>query len=277
MSPHPVSPGGTTIPPGPVPAARRSGLSSAAAATAVLLAGVPAPWLREHPAALAVVLLTIAGAGAVALCARSAPAQRTVLAAATVLALVLVFGVVIWPAPLLLGPVAVWLAIRYRPALRPGVDWLRRGKLGRGLSWQIAATIAVSATALILWALITDPVPGPYLTSMQSRPVVVAMAGVLAFSLLNAACEEAAYRGVFQSELTALMGAGPAVVVQAAGFGLAHATGFPSGPAGILLATVYGLMLGVIRHRSAGLLAPYLAHVCADLTIGALALTVLAS
>jgi hypothetical protein len=38
----------------------------------------------------------------------------------------------------------------------------------------------------------------------------------------------------------------------------------------VTLATVYGLLLGVIRLKANGLLAPWLAHVVADLTIIAL-------
>ena len=36
---------------------------------------------------------------------------------------------------------------------------------------------------------------------------------------------------------------------------------------GVCMATVYGLMLGFIRFKSEGLLAPFLAHIFADLTI----------
>jgi len=62
----------------------------------------------------------------------------------------------------------------------------------------------------------------------------------------------------------------PAVALQAVSYGLQHTQGFPSGPLGVTLATIYGLVLGVVRLKANGLLAPWLAHVVADLTIIAL-------
>ena len=64
-----------------------------------------------------------------------------------------------------------------------------------------------------------------------------------------------------------------AVLVQAAAFGLLHLSGFPGGAVGVGLAAVYGVMLGVLRRRAGGLLAPYVAHVAADLTVFVLLLT----
>ncbi|MCP5113866.1 MAG: CPBP family intramembrane metalloprotease, partial [bacterium] len=43
--------------------------------------------------------------------------------------------------------------------------------------------------------------------------------------------------------------------------------GFPRGGIGVGLATVYGLILGLVWNRSRGMLAPWVAHVLADSTI----------
>jgi len=43
--------------------------------------------------------------------------------------------------------------------------------------------------------------------------------------------------------------------------------GFPSGVLGFFMVLVYGVMLGVIRRRSKGLLAPWVAHVTTDIAI----------
>jgi membrane protease YdiL (CAAX protease family) len=56
-------------------------------------------------------------------------------------------------------------------------------------------------------------------------------------------------------------------------FGVGHLHGFPSGWIGVGLATIYGLMLGVVRLRTGGLLAAWIAHVAADFTIACLILT----
>jgi hypothetical protein len=42
---------------------------------------------------------------------------------------------------------------------------------------------------------------------------------------------------------------------------------------GVGLATIYGLMMGVVRRRSGGLLAPWIAHVLTDVVIAGIVLT----
>lgn len=95
---------------------------------------------------------------------------------------------------------------------------------------------------------------------------VVLTAAFVAWSACNAVAEELYFRGALQHELVrGLAGAG--VAVQAVAFGAMHFHGFPRGWSGVALATAYGLMMGALRRRSGGLLAPWVAHVAADLTI----------
>ncbi len=64
------------------------------------------------------------------------------------------------------------------------------------------------------------------------------------------------------------------MLVQAAAFGLLHLkSASRSGAVGVGLAAIYAVMLGVLRRRAGGLLAPHAAHVAADLTIFAPLLT----
>ncbi len=100
------------------------------------------------------------------------------------------------------------------------------------------------------------------------------LAGV-GFSLLNAAVEEIVFRGVLLSALTDVLGVGVAVILQAVAFGVLHLHGVPSGPVGMVMAGAWGLLLGVMRVRSRGLLAPYVTHIAADATIVLLMLPVL--
>ncbi len=244
-----------------------------AGAAAVVVAGLPAPWLREHPYPLVAFLVVLVAVLATAWWSGSDRAWRIALTATTVPASVLVLGKGIWPVPLLLAVAVWWFAGRYLRADRP--EWPRAGRLGVDVALLMLATAAVSAVALAGWAWLSDPDPGPYLGALRDRPAIVALFGVLAFSLANSVVEEAVFRGVFQTELTGLLPAAAAIGVQAVGFGLLHLTGFPSGWLGVLLATVYGLLLGLIRHRAGGMLAPYLTHVLADLTIGVIAIWML--
>jgi uncharacterized protein len=161
------------------------------------------------------------------------------------------------------------------PALRVTADWARRGSLDPGVRWLVLAVIPVAAAGLVLWAAAvgeTGLSEGARLAIRQTQGVplwIVVPVGLL-FACLNAAVEEAFYRGVIMHALLGTVGAIPALALQAVSFGLLHTEGFPSGPAGVALTAGYGLVLGVIRLKAGGLLAPWLAHVLADLTIVAM-------
>jgi membrane protease YdiL (CAAX protease family) len=43
--------------------------------------------------------------------------------------------------------------------------------------------------------------------------------------------------------------------------------GFPNGISGFFLVFIYGIMLGIIRRISKGMLAPVITHIAADFTI----------
>ena len=60
------------------------------------------------------------------------------------------------------------------------------------------------------------------------------------------------------------------IIVQAASCGIVHMHGFPRRLSGMFLASIYGLMLGFIRLRAGEMLAPWLTHVFADVTIFAI-------
>jgi hypothetical protein len=99
-----------------------------------------------------------------------------------------------------------------------------------------------------------------------TAPWLIAL-GAVGFSMCNAAVEESVWRGVLLQGLQSVGPRGAAVILQAISFGVAHIHGFPRGAVGVVLAAVYGVMMGVIRLRSEGMLAPWIAHVFADLTI----------
>jgi len=63
------------------------------------------------------------------------------------------------------------------------------------------------------------------------------------------------------------------VFLQAIAFSALHLQGgFPRGVVGVGLAFVYGLLLGALRRRAGGLLAPWVAHVFTDLAIAGIML-----
>ena len=151
-----------------------------------------------------------------------------------------------WPLPLVVALVAYQVTIRRFRSLRRPTNWIQAGRITTG-TWVLIAGIAViSGVALVVWAATADPDWEQYGSSFPDLPGPLLILGALAFSIVNAAAEEAAFRGVVQGVLGEAMGVRAALVVQAAAFGLLHIQGFPSGFPGVVLATTYGPALGAL-------------------------------
>ena len=164
-----------------------------------------------------------------------------------------VYGVVITRLPWLRKAARWW---------RPGSPNLRQGVEGVALG-------LVAGLALWVWyggrpdelADLVDMLPDWSMWALVP-------AGIL-FAVLNSVLEEAVYRGVLQDALDRVLRSGAAILtLQAAAFATLHfLTGIPRGFAGIGLAFLYGLLLGVLRRRSGGLAVPVIAHTITDLAI----------
>jgi membrane protease YdiL (CAAX protease family) len=131
----------------------------------------------------------------------------------------------------------------------------------------------LAAAALLLWFTLLRPNVADLVAQFLPpvAPIWILTGGVL-FAAVNAAVEEGAYRGVVMWALEAQVGPLAALLMQAAAFGTLHIHGFPRGPVGVVLACIYGLMMGGIRLRCGGLLAPWAAHVGVDVVIVAILL-----
>ena len=173
-----------------------------------------------------------------------------------------------WPWIFLMPVVLYWALVQSFRPLRLTAAWLRLGRPTLPM-WIAAATVAVgSAACLLLWFKLARPdvkwqadlIP----TWSPGRLVLLG----LGFALFNAAVEEMIWRGVVFDALerTGLPTA-PVVLMQAVSFGVAHLHGFPSGSVGILLASAYGAILGVLRGQTRGLLVPFVAHAVTDFSI----------
>lgn len=231
-------------------------------AAAGVLAGLAPPPL----AALAAVALAIAGA---LWRRRLRETSALLLGAAAMTAGGLVPAIAhLAPAPIVLGLAVAALAWGGRP------PWLRLGARGPAALGWAAAVAALSAAALLAWWHLARPdVSDLSLTAELHRRVpspALLAAALLAWSVVNAAAEEGFFRGALQDGLARALGVNPAVLLQALVFGLLHLHGFPRGASGVALATIYGGMLGTLRVRTRGLLAPWAAHVAADAVIGSI-------
>src|SRR6187399_3121190 len=162
-------------------------------------------------------------------------------------------------------PVAVLLfAVAAKLSPKLGVV---REPVGRVPAWGTLVCAAVTPVALFLWLRLTHPDISDLVKSVPQTTLPLLVLGGAAFALVNAFFEELIWRGIFQTRLVQLFGAPLAIGTQAVSFGVAHAHGFPRGFVGVLLAGVWGAMLGALRQQAGGLLAPVLAHVVADSTI----------
>jgi len=174
-----------------------------------------------------------------------------------------------WPVNLAAPLAAYGLLVAALPSLRRTFGWLRRGRLGPDILTAVAVIAVISGAALVCWYLAVRPEPGQVLRNMPLMPVWLYPFAGIAFALGNAALEESVFRGIVMDALDSAFGPGrTSIALQAAPFALFHFHGgFPSGYWGVALAFIYGLMLGAVRRRAKGMLAPWLAHVGADSVI----------
>jgi membrane protease YdiL (CAAX protease family) len=186
------------------------------------------------------------------------------------------------------------------PWLRESTAWFERGAFDRSLLVMAVGIAGLAAAALIVWYVAARPdLADVVRTFVRDQPLWLLAPGALVFSAVNAATEEGAYRGLLLGALDATLGRGHVrvadargdlagtrvhreraeagvlpVLLQAVAFGALHLQGgFPRGVIGVGLAFVYGLLLGALRRRAGGLLAPWAAHVLTDLAIATIVLT----
>lgn len=180
-----------------------------------------------------------------------------------------------WPVFPFLIPfiLTVLIALPFAP-LRKNLSWFKFGQIDRTSVCVLIGTSLVATGALILWGLWTDALALILIFARvmhnYSSWLVLGVA-IPVFALLNAFAEEVVYRGVVQESFARAFGEKHflTLILPAAAFAAAHvAVGFPNGKVGYVMVLIYGVMLGWLRRRTKGMMAPYLAHVLADLTIG---------
>jgi hypothetical protein len=133
----------------------------------------------------------------------------------------------------------------------------------------VVASVLVSGAALVVWYLALRPdVSDIRVQMLPPYPAWALILGGVGFSMVNAAVEEGLCRGLLLDALDHSVGNGAAaLLLQAAAFGLLHVHGFPRGAVGVVLAAIYGVMMGMLRRQAGGMLAPWLGHVATDVTI----------
>ncbi|HEU5312591.1 MAG TPA: type II CAAX endopeptidase family protein [Candidatus Udaeobacter sp.] len=173
-----------------------------------------------------------------------------------------------WPWSFLIPVLLYWTLLQSFRPLRLTATWLRTGQPTLPI-WIVAATVAVvSALSLLVWFKLACPDVKWQAALIPSwSPGRLVLLG-LGFALFNAAVEEMIWRGViFDALERARFPTISVVLIQAVSFGVVHLHGFPSGSVGILLASVYGAILGLLRAQTRGLLVPFVTHAVTDSSI----------
>jgi membrane protease YdiL (CAAX protease family) len=262
---------GALTPPVPAPAARAVLPSRSVIERLLPLALVVvisfAPFVGYNPAHPAgrAILVSLAALTVLAAATRRVHSARLGVAlTATIAAFSLPWQINWWPLPGALGLLAyLGCSLIIKDVDEPHLPW-RLGSLTRSDLACILGLAGLSGS--VLWTF-HRAMPTHFSTGLHLLSTVPAwqLAAIgAAFATANAAVEELLFRGAILHQLRYTFGVWPAVATQAAAFGLFHLHGYPYGPIGVALATTYGLLLGAIRLRSNGLLAPWLAHVAAD-------------
>ena len=192
-----------------------------------------------------------------------------------VICLSLIFsGVRYFPVILALGLLGYAGVVRGVPWLRGTATWARWGSFDAGVCLLSVGAWLLAAVALLSWYLLLHPNIADIVKAyVPPLPLGLLIAGGLIFAMLNAAVEEATYRGVFLHALDRSLGPGfAALLLQAVAFGAIHIRGFPRGWLGAGLACIFGLFMGVIRRRGGGMFAPWVAHVFTDVVIAGIVL-----
>jgi uncharacterized protein len=221
------------------------------------------------------VALAILGALALA----SGPLLNTVL---TVMAVMVGIALRRQPIPRLVGCLAVAQLLPLWQLAMPValfVWWLHDRRWPEGWRWGriplgwTALAAGVTPIGLVTWLILLRPDLGDIVDRYvpDAHPAWLVVGAVL-FAVSNALGEEAIWRGVVEPELEGKVGVKAAILIAALSFGLQHAHGFPRGVWGMSLAAGWSVLLGLVRHRAGGLLAPFLAHLVADAVIAAIVL-----
>lgn len=183
--------------------------------------------------------------------------------------LALVPELAVWPLSLLTPLGLFAIVVLLIPSLRQVPDWVRLGRISWMICLAMAAIIVASSAVLVGY----NQLFAPDLADLARQLATLHLpfvAGLLVFALVNALLEEVIFRGILHDAFLAQTGPLPALLIQAVVFGLGHARGYPPGPAGAVLAGIYGILLGILRQRTGGLAAPTFCHIFADATIFAI-------
>ena len=181
----------------------------------------------------------------------------------------------VFPVIYMMAPAIFVTLVSAIPGLGGGLGWLRIGRFSPRLSIAVAALAAISIATLVGYVLTLKPdlTQQPLIASHRFGVLSLLLVGIC-IAALNAAVEEAIYRGIVMNALDAALGPGWwSVILQAAAFGTFHFNSTEPGVAGVVLTAMLGLVLGTLRRVGRGMGPNYLLHVAIDIGVWTLGMT----
>jgi membrane protease YdiL (CAAX protease family) len=214
-----------------------------------------------------VAVAVIAALWLTAVLAKRIPAVNATLLCLLMGLAALTGGFGVHPFPLVGALCAYVVALLAYPSLHADSDWLHTGAWGRGAAVLALMVGLLPAAGVPLWRLLEGIDLGPGATLLSTLPWWALPVAGVTVALTIALVEEVAFRGLLLDAAWSAFGQRAALVLQAVVFGLVHSGSVLGGPWGIVLSGLYGYVLGVLRVRTRGMIAPFLAHLLADLVL----------
>jgi uncharacterized protein len=176
--------------------------------------------------------------------------------------------------PVICLPIIIFLIIAFSfPVLRRTLCWLKIGKQDKISKLLVILTSIISVIALLIWAGNSSYL-GIGINTIKGllvyNYILIITLFIPVFAVVNALIEEFMFRGILQENLRRIFNNKLTVILlQSIPFAAFHyALGFPNGLIGFFMVFIWGSILGYLRERTNGLLAPMICHIVADLTIG---------
>ncbi|MBN1899505.1 MAG: CPBP family intramembrane metalloprotease [Spirochaetes bacterium] len=183
-------------------------------------------------------------------------------------------SILAWPFFLLI-PAGIQIGIQIYFGRKEKISWLQAGRSDRKTIILVIASVMISCVALVLWTILLNPDLSRFAARITDHPVPLIIFGIFGFAIINSGMEEIIFRGILWDGLTRIFESKKLVIIiQALLFGIIHYQGFPKGVTGMGMAFIFGIMTGMIRHFSKGMMYPVLSHFFADFTIGMILLRI---
>jgi membrane protease YdiL (CAAX protease family) len=172
-----------------------------------------------------------------------------------------------WPLYMVVPLAIYFVVVSLIPPLWRTCRWFALGRVNGPAAGATIGIIQVSSSALVLYQAAAQPDVTPLVSRLPLAGLGNTLLAGACFAVLNALLEELIFRGILYDAVAAQWGWGAAVGATAVAFGVGHVNGYPPGWLGSVLAGIYGVMLGLLRWYTRGLVLPVVAHVFADATI----------